>query len=66
MVVGNMYKEVSELDSFAVLHTFDLFTPNQEAINLAEVVEKILDPAPAKPSELIDRPRLLPPGRSPV
>ena len=44
----------------------DLFTPEQEAMNLADVIEKILDPTPAKPSELIDRPRILPPGRSPM
>ena len=37
----------------------------QEAINLTEVAEELLDPAPANPSELIDRPRILPPGRSP-
>ncbi|KAF9652907.1 hypothetical protein BDM02DRAFT_3183249 [Thelephora ganbajun] len=34
----------------------------EEATNLAEAVEKLIDPAPAKPSELIDRPRILPPG----
>jgi hypothetical protein len=61
-----MYEGVSEPRSSAAPHAFDLFTSEQEATNLAEVVEKILDPAPAKRSELIDRPRILPPGRSPV
>lgn len=42
--------------------TFSQFGSDQEAINLVEVVEKILDSAPAKSSELIDRPRILPPG----